>query len=94
MNPWFVVGCCLVIIGLLGSIVFSGWRFVSNDRAREKAWDQLFEQVKTLQADNRALMEALARKSQAPLIFTRQEIEKSSSWWETRPPESQTITQQ
>lgn len=76
----------LVIIAMVLAAV--GWIVYVHAASHRKQVDAFLTQLTALQTDNRALMEALARHSNQPLIFSKTAPVRSEGWWDVKPAES------
>lgn len=86
MTFWEVVLVILAFSWLVGWIVWV------HSHSHRRQVDAFLTQLTELHATNKALMDALARKSNTPLIFTRPEPRKSEGWWDVKAPEATQIT--
>jgi hypothetical protein len=74
----------IIAVALFVDLVLLGL-YVWQQNQDAKLVCKLLMHIDNLQADSKALMEALARKSGQPLIFKPPEVKPSEGWFDAKP---------
>jgi len=74
------------VIWLSVSVALLAGLWFWDHRDSAKLYMELLKRMDALQADNRALTEALVRSEGKPLIFRKPEEKDGEGWWDTMQP--------